>query len=161
MKTILLLSALLFAAAMPVAEVSADKAPELAVTTLDGQAWSLAEQRGNWVLVNYWATWCAPCIKEMPEIDHFVSTHEQVVAIGLAFQDADAETIRAFLVDHAVDYPIALVDPFSPPAGLDTPLGLPTTFLINPEGSVAKKFVGPVTAVDLARAVGAESSEAP
>lgn len=130
-------------AAMPVQ-------PALHVDTLDGKTFDLAAQRGHWVIVNYWATWCVPCIKEMPDISHFVATHKNVRAIGLAFQDNPVADIKAFLSAHPVAYPIAQVTLDQPPKDFDEPRGLPTTYLIAPDGKVAEHIVGPVTAARLA-----------
>lgn len=127
--------------------------PHLRVTTLDGKTFDLTAQRGHWVIVNYWATWCAPCIKEMPDISHFVATHKQVRAIGLAYQDSDAADIKAFLREHPVVYPIAQVTLDKPLADFDQPRGLPTTWLINPQGEVAAHIVGPLTPAKLAAVV--------
>ncbi len=143
----------------PSAVLAADKPampehPALAVTTVEGSTWTLAEQRGRWVIVNFWATWCSPCIKEMPEIDHFVNRHNKVVAIGLAWQDAEKPAIEAFLKKHPVHYPVAMVDPFKGLPDFEPPRGLPTTYVIAPDGTVSKKHVGPVTAVDLAKLIG-------
>jgi thiol-disulfide isomerase/thioredoxin len=123
--------------------------PTLKVTTLDGKTFDLAAQRGKWVIVNYWATWCVPCIKEMPDISHFVATHKNVTAIGLAYDDSDPADIKAFIAKHPVVYPIAQVTLDKPPKDFDEPRGLPTTWLISPDGKVAKPFVGPVTAASL------------
>lgn len=127
--------------------------PELKVTTLDGKAFDLAAQRGKWVVVNYWATWCVPCIKEMPDISNFVKSRKDVSAIGLAFEDTEASDISAFLRKHPVVYPIAQVDVTAPPKDFDSPKGLPTTYLIAPDGHVAQRFVGPVTAEKLNEAI--------
>ena len=78
-------------------------------TTLDGKTFDLAAQRGHWVIVNFWATWCVPCIKEMPDISRFVATHKNVSAIGLAYDDSDPADIKAFVAKHPVVYPIAQV----------------------------------------------------
>lgn len=128
--------------------------PGLKVTTLSGKAFDLAAQRGHWVVVNFWATWCRPCIKEMPDISRFVREHPNVRAIGLAFDDAPKADIAAFVKAHPVDYPIAALDVFHPPADFGAPLGLPTTYLIAPDGRVAKKFIGPITAAKLVAAIG-------
>ncbi|WP_213947781.1 TlpA disulfide reductase family protein [Luteibacter sp. dw_328] len=127
--------------------------PDLKVTTLDGKPFSLAAQHGKWVIVNYWATWCVPCIKEMPDISAFVKNHKNVTAIGLAFEDTDAKDIRAFVAKHPVVYPIAQVDVTDPPKAFEEPKGLPTTYLIAPDGTVAKRFVGPVTEQSLGEAI--------
>jgi thiol-disulfide isomerase/thioredoxin len=128
--------------------------PTLHVTTLDGKTFDLAAQRGHWVIVNYWATWCAPCIKEMPDISHFVATHQNVRAIGLAYEDSEPADIKAFLLKHPVVYPVAQVTLDKPLKDFDEPRGLPTTWLIGPDGRVAHRFIGGVTAASLAAAIG-------
>jgi thiol-disulfide isomerase/thioredoxin len=128
----------------------------LEVETLEHGRFDLAAQRDKWVLVNFWATWCAPCLKEMPELDEFDREHEQALVIGLAFEETSEEDLRAFLKVRSVDYPVALIDVYEPPAGWDVPRGLPLSILIAPDGSVAKKFLGPVTAKELKQAIGAD-----
>ena len=128
--------------------------PTLHVTTLDGKTFDLAAQRGNWVIVNFWATWCVPCIKEMPDISRFVATHKHVRAIGLAYEDSEPADIKAFLAKHPVIYPIAQVTLDKPLKDFDEPRGLPTTYLIRPDGTVAKPFIGPVTVASLEAAIG-------
>jgi thiol-disulfide isomerase/thioredoxin len=145
--------ALLLAFALPVA-AAMPLQPTLRVTTLQGQSFDLAAQRGHWVIVNYWATWCVPCIKEMPDISRFVAAHPNVRAIGLAFEDSAPADIRAFLAKHPVVYPIAQVTLDKPLKDFDEPRGLPTTWLIAPDGKVAKHIVGPVTAASLRALIG-------
>lgn len=147
-----LLAAAALAVSLPAIAATA-ATPELKVTTLDNKPFDLAAQRGKWVVVNYWATWCVPCIKEMPDISNYVKGHKDVVAIGLAFEDTDAKDIVAFLDKHPVAYPIAQVDVTAPPEDFDPPKGLPTTYLIAPDGHVAQRFVGPITAAKLDEAI--------
>jgi thiol-disulfide isomerase/thioredoxin len=128
--------------------------PTLKIATLDGKSFDLAAQRGKWVIVNYWATWCVPCIKEMPDISHFVATHKNVAAIGLAYDDSDPADIKAFVAKHPVVYPIAQVTLDKPLKDFDEPRGLPTTYLISPDGKVAKHIVGPITEASLAALIG-------
>lgn len=127
--------------------------PTLRVPTLDGKTYDLAARRGKWVVVNFWATWCAPCLKEMPELSALDAMREHIEVIGLAYEEIDADAMRDFLKVHPVAYPIAIVDTYNPPVDFDTPRGLPMTYLIAPDGKVAKKILGPVTARDLEAAI--------
>lgn len=140
---------LLLAAAAPACAATAAK-PTLNVTTLDGKTFDLIQQSGKWVIVNYWATWCSPCLKELPDISAYVSAHRgKVAAIGLAFEDSDKADIEKYLHDHPISYPVAQIDVMEPPPDFDVPKGLPNTYVIAPDGHVAKAFLGPVTTKDL------------
>lgn len=140
--------------------IHAHAAPvDLSVQTLDGATFTLAEQRGKWVVVNYWATWCGPCLKEMPELDELDHAREDVVVLGLAFEDTTPEDLRKFLESRPVGYAIAPVDVYAPPAAFAVPKGLPTTHLIAPDGSVQESFIGPVTRADLERAMAAPKAD--
>ena len=105
LKTLALVAALVFPTAA-LAEPAAT--PTLRVDTLDGPLFDLAEQRGKWVIVNYWATWCSPCLKEMPDLRAFAQSRDDVALIGLAYEDISAEEMRAFLIEHPAGYPIAI-----------------------------------------------------
>jgi thiol-disulfide isomerase/thioredoxin len=129
--------------------------PTLRLSTIDGKQYDLAEHRGQWVVVNFWATWCAPCLKEMPELSALDAMRENIEVIGLAYEDIEATDMRAFLKKHPVVYPVAVVDVYNPPADFATPRGLPMTYLIAPDGKVAKQFLGPVTAKDIEGAIAA------
>jgi len=154
MNRVLAAVLLAFAAAAPVAAATADH-PKLVVDTFDGGKFDLAQQRGKWVIVNFWATWCSPCLKELPDISAFVAAHKDtVVAIGLDFEEAEKDDIAKFLKGHPIGYPIALIGIDNPPKDFDTPKGLPNTYVIDPQGKVAKAFLGPITAKDLAGAIG-------
>src|SRR4051812_41183655 len=145
--------ALVFVATLAAAHADVAKTPALKIKTLDGATFDLAAQRGKWVIVNFWATWCSPCIKEMPEISQFVASRSDVKAIGLAFGGEELPDVTGFLDKHPVKYPVANVPLESPPKDFGAPKGLPTTYLIAPDGAVAKKFTGPVTARELEKAI--------
>lgn len=123
--------------------------PALKVDTVDGSSYELAAHRGKWVVVNFWATWCAPCIKEMPELSALDRRRDDIEVIGLAYEEIEPEAMRDFLKQRPVVYPVAILDVYAPPADFATPRGLPMTFLIAPEGKVAKQFLGPVTAKEI------------
>jgi thiol-disulfide isomerase/thioredoxin len=134
---------------------AAPATPSLRVTTLDGAHYDLAAHRGKWVVVNFWATWCAPCLKEMPELSALDAMREHIEVIGLAYDDIQPAELKAFLQKHPVVYPIAIIDTYAPPPDFATPRGLPTSYLIAPDGKVARQFLGPVTAKDIEAAIAA------
>jgi thiol-disulfide isomerase/thioredoxin len=127
--------------------------PTLEVATIDGKTFDLASRRGQWVVVNFWATWCGPCLKEMPELSALDAMREHVEVIGLDYEDIEPDALKAFMQKHPVVYPIAIVDVYDPPRDFEAPRGLPTTYLIAPDGRVAKHFLGPVTAKDIDEAI--------
>ena len=149
-------------AATPKVTTPNTKFPSLKVQTLDGKTFDLAAQRGTWAIVNFWATWCGPCLKEMPELSALDAMREHIVVVGLAYEDTTEDALRAFLAKHPVVYPMALIDVYKPPADFDTPRGLPFTYLVGPDGAVVKKYTGPVSArmleEDIAAAGGPKSS---
>ena len=135
--------------------------PKLVVKTFDGQDFDLAAHRGKWVVVNFWATWCNPCLKEIPDLDAMDKAREDVTVIGLAYEEIERADMEAFLKKHPMSYPIALIDVYSPPADFDTPRGLPMTYLIAPDGKVASRHLGPVTSGQLASEIEAAAAKAP
>lgn len=153
----LLLAALAFTfgAGTALAATRTAERPALSITTLDGAQFDLAAQRGKWVIVNFWATWCSPCIEEMPALSAFVASRDDVSAIGLAWEDTERDEVLEFAKKHPVKYPLAQPDVYEPLADFETPRGLPTTYLIAPDGRVAKRFTGPVTTKDLESAIAA------
>ncbi|KRG38153.1 thioredoxin [Stenotrophomonas panacihumi] len=138
----------------PAREVTAEQ-PALKLPTVDGKTYDLAEHRGKWVVVNFWATWCAPCLKEMPELSALHAMRNNIEVVGLAYEDIEPAEMQAFLKEHPVAYPIAIVDTYQPPADFAVPRGLPMSYLIGPDGKIAKQFLGPVEARDIEAAIAA------
>ncbi len=122
-------------------------APTVAGETIDGQAVQLAQFRGRWVLVNFFATWCVPCRQEHSELVRFANQHGQagdLQVLGVVYDDS-LDAVRDFRSREGGDWPL-LVDPNGRIA-LDFGVsGVPESYLVNPEGTVAAKVVGGVQA---------------
>jgi cytochrome c biogenesis protein CcmG/thiol:disulfide interchange protein DsbE len=116
-------------------------APALVVTGLNGQVFDLATLRGKVVLVNYWATWCAPCRKDMPKLDAFYRRYhgKNFEMIGISVdEERDLAKVRKVMASLA--YPVALlkdvsVDGFGPPEGV------PITWIIDADGKVRDRMI--------------------
>ena len=126
---------------------------------INGKAFHLSDYRGKWVLVNYWATWCMPCVKELPELEAFHNRHKEhkAVVLGLNMESIKLDKLHRFIKDKAVTYPIVQVK-----MAVDTPFGsvfgMPTSFLVNPKGEVAAREVGVLSAESVENFI--EQSEA-
>jgi thiol-disulfide isomerase/thioredoxin len=140
----LLLAAALFAADGRAA-YETEEPVDFTLQQLGGGAVSISDYRGQWVVVNYWATWCAPCRKEMPDLSALHERRPDVTVLGLAYEDLDDSDFEAFLEAAPVSYPILKVDVYTPPEPFGVPKVLPTTIILDPRGRAVKSFLGPVT----------------
>ena len=124
---------------------------------LGGGEVTVSDYLGQWVVVNYWATWCAPCRKEIPELSELHQARADIVVLGLAFEDTDEEAFREFLADLDAKYPILRVDVYDPPQPFGAPKVLPTTIILDPTGKSVKAFLGPVTRESLETFINSQS----
>jgi thiol-disulfide isomerase/thioredoxin len=108
-----------------------------------GQRHRLADYKGKWVVVNFWATWCVPCIQEIPEISAFHREHPEVVILGIAMDAENPAKVKQFAAKVGHDYPLVLGDD-SVEAQLGTPHALPSTRIYDPKGKVVYDRVGRV-----------------
>jgi cytochrome c biogenesis protein CcmG/thiol:disulfide interchange protein DsbE len=120
--------------------------PEVAGTTLDGSDFALGEAPGRWVLVNFFATWCAPCRQEH---DDLVSFHERHAATGdasvvsVVFNDEEADA-RRFFDEFGAPFPVIVGDD----GGIALDFGVakvPESYLVSPDGTIVAKIIGGVT----------------
>jgi cytochrome c biogenesis protein CcmG, thiol:disulfide interchange protein DsbE len=134
--------------ALPISSVIAgaapamnEAAPPLIATALDGQTFDLAKLRGKVVLVNFWATWCAPCRKEMPILDAFYRRYREqgleLIGISVDFARDSAKMRKAA---GAVSYPTVMANDI-PVNGFGPPDGVPVTYVVDTEGVVRDKFI--------------------
>jgi thiol-disulfide isomerase/thioredoxin len=117
-------------------------APQFALNDLAGQKVDLAGLRGKVVLLDFWATWCAPCREEIP---HFVEMQEKYRGQGLEIVgvsvDDSAEPVRKFYQEYKMNYPVVMGDE-KVAGAYGGVLGLPIAFLIDREGKIVKKHIG-------------------
>lgn len=120
------------------------EAPGVFLKTLDGGERSPARQEGKIVLINFWATWCQPCVREMPAIERLYRKYKarglEIVAVSL--DQGGAEEVRAFAGKLGLTFPI-LLDPGHEARALYKVRGLPTTYLVDRKGRVAGYGIGP------------------
>jgi len=118
---------------------------DFSFTDTEGESHTLSQYKGKWVLVNFWATWCPPCRKEIPDLSDFHLENEDAVVIGVNYEPGlKDERLKKFIDLYLVSYPITRVNDEIIEA-LGEPRGLPTSILIDPQGNVAKKITGMVT----------------
>ncbi len=122
---------------------------------LDGGTLAIEDLRGQWVVLNYWATWCAPCRKEIPDLSELHERADHISVVGLAYEETEPDEFRAFLAELSPSYPNLLVNVFSPPEPFGAPRALPTSILLDPRGVPVKTFVGPVTSAEIEAVVDA------
>ena len=131
-------------------------APALAfdVTDTDGKRHRLEDYRGKWVVVNFWATWCTPCIKEIPEIAEFsrANAPARAIVLGIALDVDDAERTKQFAKKFGHAYPLVLEDDDTEKV-FGKVKGLPTTMLYDPSGNRAWVRTGTVTRKSLEDAI--------
>ncbi len=121
--------------------------PDFTLPDLDDHVHRLSDYRGQWVLVNYWATWCPPCLEELPELEMFHSESAgKAVVLGINMEDIGKEALKAFVDGQFLSFPILRANTLLPADQRlgDIP-GLPTSYLVSPQGEAVARQVGPVT----------------
>ena len=142
LKLVTLLVLLLVATAS-----TADPVRDFSLPGLDGRQYTLGEYRGKWVIINFWATNCPPCLKEIPELENFYRRHKDsdAVVLGVNYEDIKLSWLKDFIGSVQMSYPVLLAEPGQP-----TPFGsvkvLPTTVIVTPSGDVSGMHSGAVTA---------------
>jgi thiol-disulfide isomerase/thioredoxin len=122
----------------------AGQAGDFALEDMQGKTHRLSDYRGKWVLVNFWATWCPPCLAEIPELNSLYKAHKDLVVIGIAMEYGSVKSVADFAKKHAVSYPVVLGNrKIAAQIGdLDV---LPTSYLYSPTGEQVSTQAGEVT----------------
>lgn len=118
----------------------------------DGTTLEWESLRGHWVLVNYWAEWCKPCLEEIPELNN-IDRSSAVVVLGVNFDDVQGQELIDLGRKMGIEYTMLAEDP-GPEFGWKAPVGLPATFVVDPEGELVETRFGPQTEKDIEELIG-------
>lgn len=120
--------------------------PSVTFRTLDGEAVSLESLRGRTVVLNFWATWCPPCEREIPELVQLQDSlaGEPATVVGVAVSSGTAAEVRAYAREHGMNYPLWTTDQETLVSRFRSP-GIPLTLLVDSAGIVRRRYMGPQT----------------
>ena len=114
------------------------------IEVFNGSNTSMEKLQGQWIVVNYWADWCAPCIKEIPELVEFAHENSDILVYAYNFDELDVEDLAPIAKKFKVDIPSLISHPREI-WGIETPPAVPATFFIDPNGVLVKSFFRPQT----------------
>lgn len=118
----------------------------------NGSEGKYADFSGKWLLINYWAEWCKPCITEIPELNQFAADNKDANVIGINYDVFPIEKEQAIIKKLNIKFPVVRAR-MHEHYGYSMPMALPTTVVISPDGKVKKILAGPQTAETLSAAV--------
>ncbi|KGR89709.1 hypothetical protein CD30_15625 [Ureibacillus massiliensis 4400831 = CIP 108448 = CCUG 49529] len=122
-------------------------APQFTLKNMNGTAVNLSDFKGKIVILNFWATWCPPCREEMPDMQRFYEKNKEngieIVAVNLTNLDNGVQAIESFIQDYGLTFPI-LLDKDGVVGSMYEILTIPTSFIIDTDGGVFQKIVGPM-----------------
>jgi thiol-disulfide isomerase/thioredoxin len=128
----------------PTATPTSYPLPDLELRTLDGRRLATPDLRGRVIVVNFWATWCGPCLREIPDLVHLSGEHpaSRLEVIGVALNDPDSTAVSAFIRDHGMTYPVVVDHDGRIADALGGVFVMPTTFIVDPGGTVVRRIAG-------------------
>jgi thiol-disulfide isomerase/thioredoxin len=137
-------------------EATAEASPDFTLPDLAGSPVTLAEHRGKTVVIDFWATWCPPCIFQVPELNKFWEAHKdtgEVMVIGVAVDVEGAEVVAPWAEEQGVSYTLVIGD--EDLARQFGAMGFPTLVIVDPDGMIDSRHVGLIEVDELERLVAA------
>lgn len=120
-----------------------------------GKQHQFSEYKGKWVIVNYWATYCAPCVKELPELKKIAHRYRgRAVVLGMDAGETPHHQMRRFMRQKGINYTVAPTQD-STMFSLGLIYGVPTTYIVSPQGQIVDVHMGAITAAQLENYIGA------
>ncbi|MXS85366.1 TlpA family protein disulfide reductase [Nitrosomonas sp. HPC101] len=114
-----------------------------------GKMHTLSGYKGKWVLVNFWATWCPPCLREIPDLSELSRERNDIIIIGIAMEYDDTQEVMKFVEKMTIPYPIVLGDRTAVAQLGDEISMLPSTYLFDPDGNPAARKIGLITRAEI------------
>ena len=114
------------------------------IEIFNGPDTNLNKLNGNWIVINYWADWCAPCIKEIPELNEFAKENNDLLVFTFNFDQLDEDDLKPVAKKFNIEVPSIVTHPRDI-WGIQTPPAVPATFFINPDGDLALSLFRPQT----------------
>ena len=140
--TLALILTLAFTPALAEGMKAGETAPDFELTTLEGEVIRLSDLQGKVVLLNIWATWCPPCVGEIPDLQKLAEAHpDELVVIGASMDESEAD-VREFIAADGVTYPIGMDEEYRLGGELYATMYIPESVFIDPEGTIADVVVG-------------------
>ncbi len=118
------------------------------IEIFNGSDTSLNKLNGNWIVINYWADWCAPCIKEIPELNEFAEENKELLVFTFNFDQLDEDDLKPVANRFNIRVPSLITHPRDI-WGIQTPPAVPATFFINPNGELVLSLFRPQTKDEL------------
>ena len=118
------------------------------IEVFNGSNTNISDLNGNWIVINYWADWCAPCIKEIPELNEFAQENEDLIVYTFNFDQLEVDDLKPIAKKFNINVPSLISHPRDI-WGIPTPPAVPATFFINPNGEITSSLFRPQTKEDL------------
>ncbi|MBL33132.1 MAG: hypothetical protein CMD79_04585 [Gammaproteobacteria bacterium] len=114
------------------------------IEVFNGSNTNINDLNGNWILINYWADWCAPCIKEIPELNDFAAENKNIKVYTFNFDELEIDDLKPIAKKFNIKVPSLVTHPRDI-WGIATPPAVPATYFINPNGEIAVSLFRPQT----------------